>query len=135
MKYSSNDLARALYLAARDHGDREARGIVRSFAERTRLRLGAKQLAKVMAALPAVAKRIDGIEDVTVETARELPDRSVREILAALGIDPARSEVSTRIDPSLIGGVRVRRKDRTLDATVKSKLARLRAAAKSRSTI
>ncbi len=135
MKYSSNDLAKALYLAARGRNDKDAGEMIRSFVERTHRRLGVRQLRKVLDALPGVAKRIDGIEDVTVETARKLPDRAVKEALSALGIDPDRSEVTTRIDPDLIGGVRIKRPDRVLDATVKSKLARLRAAAKGRTTI
>jgi F-type H+-transporting ATPase subunit delta len=68
--------------------------------------------AEVVSALPLDAKQVDGIR------------KALRQ---ALGKDP---EIATRVDPSILGGLKVRVGSRLFDASLKSKLDSLKFALK-----
>jgi len=89
-------------------------------------------------------RRIDGLRDIAeefhllaeeaqgrrfafVETAVPLPDDlagALREKLSA--VTGKRIDLETKVDPSVIGGVRVTMGDRVIDGTVRTNMARLR---------
>jgi len=125
MKFSPETLAQTLYLMTRDKPEAESRQVIGRFLEYVLDKFGPQAPAKVLTRLPAAIKTADGIEDVLVECARELPATAVAAVLKELDIDPAKAEVTLRVDPGLIGGVRVRRRDSVFDATIKNRLSRL----------
>jgi len=126
MRFTPDILARALYAATKDLPPREAEAAVGRFAAFVRARIGPGMLSKVLERLPAAAARAEGIEEVVIETAQPLTPEQAREILAAFGLDPLRTEVLARTEPALIGGVRIRRRDAIIDASVSRGLERLR---------
>jgi len=125
MKYSADALATALYLAARHQNDGEASRSVGRFVELVRKKFGPGVLNKVLAGLPAAAKKADAVEEVIIESARPVSRSVVEEILRRLDIDPAMAAVDQRVSPELIGGVRIKYRDKLLDASIKGKLRRL----------
>ena len=125
MSVSASDIATAFYQIAREQEPAQAKKTVRSLVATM---VGKKQghlLPAVLRALPQVIRRMDAGETATIESARELSAVKVREILAAIGMeaDPERTE--TVVDPSLMGGVRVRAGGMLFDATIKGKIERL----------
>ncbi len=125
MKITPDMLAETLYLMTRDRSEAETSRIVARFLKHVLDRFGSRSPAKVLERLPAAIKKADGIEDVLVESARELPAETVRQVLKELGIDRSKADVTLRVDPALIGGIRVRRRDTVFDATIKNQLSRL----------
>jgi len=126
MKFTPDILARALYASVKDLQEKEAEAAIGRFAAFVRGRIGPGMLTKVLERLPAAASRADGAEEVLIESARPLTPELAREILAAYGLDPLKTRVESRVSPELIGGVRIRRGDSVLDATVGRKIERLR---------
>jgi F0F1-type ATP synthase delta subunit len=131
MKRPYPELAKALYSLTKDQTEKVAAETVRSFALQVQKRFGRNALAQVLKQLPVQAKRIDGIEDVLVETARPLSSESVARALADVGIDAGKSEVRIEVKPELVGGIRIRRSDTLIDSTIRRKLDRLAGAGQS----
>ena len=125
MQHSPRHYAHALYLLVRDGSERQTREAIKRFVANLHERRLDALLPGILRELPAAIREIEGIEQVTVESARDIDKELVGRILAELGIDPDRADVRTRIAPELIGGVRVVRQDRVFDGTVKAKLDRL----------
>jgi F-type H+-transporting ATPase subunit delta len=89
-----------------------------------------------LATLPAIARQYrllkneaDGVADCLIETAFPISDAQVNELLGLLtkkfGL---RLKPEVKVDPALIGGVRVTVGDHVLDTSVKTQLARMQAA-------
>lgn len=134
MRCSSEALARALYLAVRNQDETAALGSIRHFIELVRKKYGAGVLNKVLSSLPAAAKAAEAVEEVVVESARPLSPALVDEALRRLKIDPAKAAVEERVSPELIGGIRIRYRDRLLDTSIKGKIQRLAGLAAERSS-
>lgn len=128
MQLSPMDYAVALYLAARDLSDRDAKEATARLTSLMASRGKAGLLPAVVAALPDAAASCEGIAKVAVETAHETDATTVKAALKALGIDETAAEVVTAVRPELIGGIRIRHEDRVYDATVKKRLGTLKAA-------
>ncbi len=72
-----------------------------------------------------IAAKAEGREDVTLITAREMPDTAslIKDLNELAG---KRLNITKEIDPSLIGGMVIRAGDTLIDASVKKQLADLR---------
>jgi F-type H+-transporting ATPase subunit delta len=89
-----------------------------------------------LATLPEVARQFrilknaaDGVADCLIESAFALDDAQLGELLAKLATKfGLELKPEVRVDPSLIGGVRVTVGDHVLDTSVKSRLAQMQAA-------
>jgi len=128
MKLLPKDLATALYLAVRDMDEKEAKAGIERFIGMMTARGQAGLLPTVLDALPDAAAAVDGIAKVTIETAREVDEKTVRAALKALGIDETAAEVATAVRPELIGGIRIKHEDSVYDASVAKRLRTLKAA-------
>ena len=72
-----------------------------------------------------ISAKASGIEDVTVITAHEMPD--AKKLISELNeLAGKRLNVTTEVDPSLIGGMVIRAGDTLIDASVKKQLEDLR---------
>jgi F-type H+-transporting ATPase subunit delta len=88
-----------------------------------------------LAALPEVASQFrrlkndaEGTADCLIETAFALSDPQLKDLVARLGRKfPLRLKPQMRVDPRLIGGVRVTVGDRVLDASIRARLDAMRA--------
>jgi F-type H+-transporting ATPase subunit delta len=86
------------------------------------------QLADVGRELRRLDDRRQGIVNAVVTSAMPLTDEeeaSLRERLASLA-EGGRVEVTTTVDPDILGGVQVRIGDRLIDGSVRGRLERLR---------
>lgn len=122
------DYATALYRALRGKEKKEiAEGVAR-FAQALKARGVHRLLPRILDALPKAAFIADADRRVTIESARDLDAVEIKNILAAIGADEDTTDVVTKTYESHIGGVKIRKHDGTIDATVKGKLARLKQA-------
>ena len=120
-----NDYAKALYLALRDTDAKDVRPTVVRFVSIVRARGAERLLPGILAALPKAAEEADGDRRVTVESARKLSPEMLRAVLKAVAAD-ARADIVTRLDPDLIGGVRVRMRDGVIDASVSGTIRKIK---------
>lgn len=89
-----------------------------------------------LASLPEVARQVrqmkneaEGVADCLIETAFPLSDAELADLLASMSSKFGLTlKPEVRVDPSLIGGVRVTVGDHVLDTSVKSRLAEMRVA-------
>lgn len=97
------DILRAFAaLLAREHKLRRADGIIKEFEKYSKAKSGARE--------------------IEVEAARELSGAVKKEISALFG---GKAEITEKIDPSLLGGVRVKIGDEIFDASLRKQLQRL----------
>ena len=91
----------------------------------------ASQLEGVISHFEKLSAQHRGVVSAEVVTALPLTDAQSRGVAAALrtalGKDP---EISTRVDPSILGGIKVRVGSRLFDASLKSRLDSLKFALK-----
>jgi F-type H+-transporting ATPase subunit delta len=126
MAVTPKDYAKAFYLAVRGKSAREIEKGTKRLADVLDARGARRLLPQVLAALPAAMAEADADRRVTIESARPLDDKEVAAVLKAIGRDPDGTETTTRVDPALVGGVKIRLRDGTVDATVKGSLGRLK---------
>lgn len=87
-----------------------------------------KSLPKVAAEFRALYLRQEGITPATVTTALALEADELRAIRERLERQTGgRIELSTEVDPAILGGLTVRLGDRLIDGSVRGRLERLRA--------
>ncbi|MFH2062613.1 MAG: F0F1 ATP synthase subunit delta [bacterium] len=125
MTFTSREYAEALYESVRGLKDKETAAAVRSFVSVMDERGLSALLPAVLKELPAAAKRIDGVEDVTVEVAHEI-DRELAERAGELVSAGRPAEIEVRVRPELLGGLRVRGRDSVYDVTLKGSLSALK---------
>lgn len=70
------------------------------------------------------AKKKDGIQELSMSSARPLTEKQVEEIASTFGEKP---EVQTTVDESLVGGVVVRTNEIIFDGSMKTQLEKLKA--------
>jgi F-type H+-transporting ATPase subunit delta len=142
MLADSRDL-RVLLSSPAFGGDEKARGLAAvaaaaQLSPTTRKFLGllsangrAGLLASVIAGFEALAAKARGTVAAEVVTAVPLTPAQAQGVAAALrsalGRDP---EISTRVDPAILGGIRVKVGSRLFDASLKSKLDQMKFALK-----
>jgi F-type H+-transporting ATPase subunit delta len=126
MIYSSSEYAEALYLSIRDKSDEDAGKAVAEFVESMKKRGLVALLPEILKAMPAAVKRVDGTEDVLVETAHEISDDVRKQAIRVIDKKEDEVEISARVNPDLLGGIKVRGKDMLYDATLRNKLGRLK---------
>ena len=82
----------------------------------------------IVRAYNAVADGLTGETTATVETARPLTDRQRVDLAAALAKAAGRAvHLQARVEPALVGGVRVQMGDLQIDATLLGRLQRMEA--------
>lgn len=77
----------------------------------------------IMDAFEAYAKKQAGIERITVTSARDLSPALMNKIAGIFG---KAVEVSTTIDPTLLGGVKIRSEHTVFDGSVRTQLERFK---------
>lgn len=127
MKHDPQHYAEALYLATRDKSDADTKEAVARFMGLMEERGLTAILPAVLDALPAAADKSEGIEKISIQSARELPENIIGDALDALKIDPKAAHVEREVQPELLGGIRIRKADSVYDATIKKRLTRLKA--------
>lgn len=125
MRLTPKDWALALALATRRLPEKEAAKMTGRLVALMTKRGNANLLPRVLAALPKAFEDAAAANRVTVESGRELTAKTLADVLKAIGVDADATDVRQVVDPKLVGGVRVRQKDRVTDLTVRSRIAKL----------
>ena len=82
-----------------------------------------KKISVILDEFVLYAKEQVGIETVVVTTSRTMPKATIQEIAEAFS---AKFELEHKIDDSLLGGMKVQKKNTVYDASVKLKLLKLK---------
>ena len=126
MRYKPEDLARAFYLATRDKTEKEAVEKTRRFFQLLQKKGLSGIFDDVLAVLPQIANKIDNRDEITIATAHAVDGETLKKILSMFSLDTNQIEITKKVIPELVGGVRLTRKDSVIDMTVKKKLDRLK---------
>lgn len=78
-------------------------------------------LPEILRQMEDIERQASGIEQVTITSARELDANFVKKIVQNL-LKTKEARIAQKIDPDLIGGVRVETKNKRWDLSIRSKL-------------
>ena len=123
----AENYGRALYQVTAGLGEKDVKKAVSRFVEILSARHELQLAPDVIDAFEAEAREAEGIREVRVTSAEELPDDRKKTLAASFkkALD-AEVEMTWETDPSLIAGAIVRYDDVLLDASVKGSLERLK---------
>ena len=121
-KNTVHDYARALYETTHDLKGNELKKALESFTKLLYKHSILKNCGAIIKAYESLVKKKEGIKSITITTARELDDRTLKEIKKAFG---GETEASTKVDESLLGGLIVQTDDTILDASLRTQLRNL----------
>jgi len=82
------------------------------------------KLAEILRNLEEIEHKAQGIEHVTVTSAREIADSEAKKL--AKEILKTEITISTKINPELIGGIQIETKNKRWDLSIKNQLLSLR---------
>lgn len=124
MRFTPSQFAQALLQSLQDakKGDVEPR--VASFVALVRRMRATALFPRIIEHFSKLWDEIAETEEVTVHTAHKLTPILKKELLAAVGALPD-ATILEEIDPTLIGGVTIRRGDTIIDGSVRAALASL----------
>lgn len=118
-KVADQQMTDVFLSALKSPANKEARNFIAMLVQNGRLSL----LPEIAAQFHALKNAREGAADAEIISAFEMPDAQVKELAAALEKKFGRKlNPSLKVDPSLIGGVRVVVGDEVLDTSVKAKL-------------
>lgn len=123
MKRSPRQYAQALLTTVAGETVSRRPAVLKGFLQLLRRRRQWKLLPRIVAAVAQERRRQSGVVRVLAETARPLPSTYASTLARRLG-RPV--DLETRIEASLIGGLRLTVDGQRLDATVPAVLAQLR---------
>ena len=128
MAVTPKDYARAYYLATRGKPKAEIVAAAERLQEVLRNHGAIRLLPQILAELPDAIADADADRRVTFESATPLSAATVTALLEAIGADPKETETVQNISPELIGGVKIKRMDSVIDATVRGQINKLKEA-------
>jgi len=124
-KLSDRQIAETFLSLLKSNVTPEAKNFVAMLAENGRLAL----LPEIGAQFHALKNAAEGAADAEITSAFEMTDAQVRDLMATLEKKFGRKlNPTVKIDPALIGGVRVAVGDEVLDTSVRAKLQKMQAA-------
>ncbi len=113
------DYAVALFQATKDAKGDNLRGMLEQFASLLFRAGQVKQADKIIAEFIKYTKKQSGVIDIEIASARPLTAKLVEEIKKAFG---NKVEATEKIEPELIGGVKIRTENEIFDASLKKQL-------------
>src|SRR3990167_1966415 len=121
-KNTVNDYARALYETTYGLKGNELKKALESFTKLLYKHSMLKKSGIIIKKYELLVKKKAGLKTISVTTARELDDRTLKEIKKTFG---ANTEADTKVDESLLGGLIIRTDDTILDASLRTQLRNL----------
>jgi F-type H+-transporting ATPase subunit delta len=122
---SATQYARALHEAISETNPKDHDQVLDNFVKVLSEQGDIGRYAEIEAEYKKMSAQAEGIEDVTLITAREMPNAEslIKDLNELAG---KRLNVTTEVDTSLIGGMLIRAGDTLIDASVKKQLEDLR---------
>lgn len=126
-KISAKQYAVSLYEAAEGLSEKDLPEIISGFVKILIKSNNSKLTGKITEEFEKYFKEQKNIETVEVGTARELSESEKDKIISKLeaALDK-KIELEESVDPRLIGGIRIKYKDRLVDGSIKARLRSLK---------
>jgi len=82
-----------------------------------------KQAETIISEFVRYAKKTEGINEIEITTAGNLDEKTINKIKQSFG---DKVEATIKIDPNILGGIKIKTEDRILDASLKTQLLKLK---------
>ncbi len=82
-----------------------------------------KQADTIITEFVRYAKKVEGINEIEITTVGDLDEKTINKIKQSFG---DKVEATIKVDPSILGGIKIKTEDRILDASLKTQLLKLK---------
>ena len=123
MKYSPKQYAKALYESLKEAKEDKVDFIFKNFYTVLLRNNDLKLINKIIEKIEEIDKEERGVVEVEVTSAKEIDKDLVSKLRNLIG---KKAEIREKIDPSLIGGLKIQINDLLIDGSIKAKLNKLR---------
>ena len=124
MKKTSLQYATALYELSQGLSEKKMASVVAELVKTLKVEGNAHLLPGVLKAYKTILVKKNELPEVVVRSARELDEKTIKDLLKELDIDKQTTVVS-QLDPEMIGGVFVKNNNKLFDLSLARRLARL----------
>ena len=122
-KSTVSQYARALYEATKGQSGKNLEKVIAGFVNLLARRQKLKQVGRIIEEFVSYAKKQEGIQRIEVTSAIKLNPSILEAIKQSFG---KKVELSEKVTPEILGGVKIRTEDTILDASLKTQLMRLK---------
>jgi len=123
MKYSPKQYAQALYDSLKDVKEGEIDLIFKNFYSILLRNNDLKLINKIIEKIEEIDKEERGVVEVEVTGAKEIDKDLVSKLRNLIG---KKAEIQEKVDPGLIGGLKIQINDLLIDGSIKAKLNKLK---------
>lgn len=123
MKYSPKQYAKALYESLKEAKEDKVDFIFKNFYTVLLRNNDLKLINKIIEKIEEIDKEERGVVEVEITSAKEIDKDLVSKLRNLIG---KKAEIREKIDPSLIGGLKIQINDLLIDGSIKAKLSKLR---------
>jgi len=120
MKYSAKQYAQALYDSLKED---EKELVFKNFYALLIRNNDLKLINKIIEKIEEIDKEERGVVEVEVSSVKKLEGETIEKLRKLIG---KKAEIYEKIDPSLIGGLKIQIGDLLIDGTLKARLNKLR---------
>lgn len=123
MKYSPKQYAQALYESLKDVKEGETDLVFKNFYSILLRNNDLKIINKIIEKIEEIDKEKRGVMEVEVTGAKEIDKDLVSKLHSLIG---KKAEIREKVDPGLIGGLKIQINDLLIDGSIKAKLNKLK---------
>jgi F-type H+-transporting ATPase subunit delta len=123
MRYSPKQYAQALYDSLKDVKEGEIDLIFKNFYSILLRNNDLKLINKIIEKIKEIDKEERGVVEVEVTGAKEIDKDLVSKLCNLIG---KKAEIQKKVDPGLIGGLKIQINDLLIDGSIKAKLNKLK---------
>ena len=123
MRYTPRQYAKALYESLKDVKEGEVDLVFKNFYSILLRNNDLKLINKIIEKIEEIDKEERGVVEVEVTGAKEIDKDLVSKLRNLIG---KKAEIQEKVDPGLIGGLKIQINDLLIDGSIKAKLNKLR---------
>lgn len=123
MRYSPRQYAQALYESLKEVKEDEVDLVFKNFYSILLRNNDLKLINKIIEKIEEIDKEERGVMEVEVTGAKEIDKDLVSKLRNLIG---KKTEIKEKVDPSLIGGLKIQINDLLIDGSIKAKLNKLK---------
>lgn len=123
MRYSPKQYAKALYESLKEAKEDEVDLVFKNFYGILLRNNDLKIINKIIEKIEEIDKEKRGVVEVEVTGAKEIDKDLVSKLRNLIG---KKAEIQEKVDPSLIGGLKIQINDLLIDGSIKAKLNKLK---------
>ena len=122
-KRSAGQYAKILYAATHDMKGADLKNVIKNFVKFLGKERVTGKLENIIKEFIKRAKLEEGIVSLEVESAKKLDHATLEKIKRSFGKE---TEAETKVNPELLGGIKVRAGDKIFDSSVKTQILKLK---------